>query len=549
MLDEIFVARLHAGAARASAALHAVGGDRRALHVAGVADRDRCLLVRDEVFEHDLGSFIFDPGAAFITVELLNLFQFLDDHAAQFPLGAQNRFVFRNVVAHLLQLVRDFVDGKLGQAMQLQFQNGIGLLRAEGLLGINLRRAPCRIDFDFLAAEVCDKVFAGVAAIGAAANDDDDIVQMVERREITFENVLAVAGLREQIGSAAADYVDTVVDEVFDGLDQAQFARLSVHHGQENHAETFLHGGVLEELVENDLRLGAALQLDDDAHAVAIAFVADVRNVFDVFVVDQLRDALDQPGLVHLIRNFGDDDGLLVLRNVFDGSLGAHHEAAAPGAVGFENSGTPVDDAGSGEVWSLHVLQNFRELRAGIVDERDGGVHNFRQIVRRNLGSHSDRDSVGAVDQQIGDARGKNIGFAFAAVVVGMEVDRVLVEIFEESGCNLRELGFGVPIRRWRISIDRSKISLPKDQRIPHAPGLSQPHQRVIDGQISVRMVLAHHLSDDPGAFPRSPIRLQPHLLHREKYAAVHGLESVTYVGQRAADDHRHRVVEIRTAH
>ena len=62
MLDEILVARLHAGAARASAALLAVGGDRRALQVAGVADGDGHLLVGDQVFEVDLGGFVFDDA-------------------------------------------------------------------------------------------------------------------------------------------------------------------------------------------------------------------------------------------------------------------------------------------------------------------------------------------------------------------------------------------------------------------------------------------------------------------------------------------------------
>jgi hypothetical protein len=47
MLDEIFFARLHAGASAATAALHAVGGDGRALHVAGVAEGDRHLLIGD----------------------------------------------------------------------------------------------------------------------------------------------------------------------------------------------------------------------------------------------------------------------------------------------------------------------------------------------------------------------------------------------------------------------------------------------------------------------------------------------------------------------
>ena len=64
-----------------------------------------------------------------------------------------------------------------------------------------------------------------------------------------------------------------------------------------------------------------------------------------VFVVDQLRDALDQARLVDLIRNFGDDDGLAVFVEGFDAGLGAHHEAAAAGLVGFENSSLAVDDS------------------------------------------------------------------------------------------------------------------------------------------------------------------------------------------------------------
>ena len=99
MLDEILVARLHAGAARASAALHAVGGDRRALHVAAVADRDCDLLVGDQVFEMDFRGFVFDHGAALVAVELLDFFQFFDDHAAQLLFRTENGFVLGDVLA------------------------------------------------------------------------------------------------------------------------------------------------------------------------------------------------------------------------------------------------------------------------------------------------------------------------------------------------------------------------------------------------------------------------------------------------------------------
>src|SRR5579872_3510066 len=549
MLDEILVARLHAGAARASAALHAVGRNGRPLEVAGVADGDCDLLVGNEVFEDDLGGFVFDTRAAVVAVELLHFFELFDDDGAQLFLGAENRFVLGDVVANFLQLVRNFIDRKFGQAMQLQFEDGIGLPGSEGLFGIELGSAPGGVDIDFLAAKVLDQVFAGIGAVGAAANDGDDVVEMVEGSEIAFEDVLAVFRLLQQVSSAAADDVDAVLDEVLNGLDKAHFTRLSVNHREEDHREALLHLRVLEELVEDDLGLNATLQFDDDAHAVAIGFVANIGDVFDFFVVDQRRDALDQNRLVYLIRNLGDDDGLAIFVDVLDGGFGAHHEAPAACAVGFENSGAPVNDSSRREVGALDELQNFRELRVGIIDERDGGVDDLRQIMWRNFRCHANRDSVGTIDKQVRNARGKNVGLDFAAVIVRMEVDSVFVEVFQQRGGNLRKLGFCVTVGCGRISIDGAEVALTENRRIAHRPVLRESDESVIHSEVAVRVVLTHDVSDDAGAFARRAIRIQPHLLHRVENAAMDGLESVANVGERAADDDRHRIVEIRPAH
>ena len=123
---------------------------------------------------------------------------------------------------------------------------------------------------------------------------------------------------------------------------------------QQDHAETFLHGGVLVELVKHDLGFGAALQLDDDAHSIAITFVADVGDVVDDLVVDEVGNAFDEPGFVYLIRNFGDDDGLLVFRHRLNRCFGAHRETSTPGFVGFKNSRAAVNDAVGREVRAFH---------------------------------------------------------------------------------------------------------------------------------------------------------------------------------------------------
>ena len=84
--DEIFFARLHADAARAATPLLAVGGDRRALEVAGMRDGDRDLLVGDEIFELQFGCFIENLRAALVAVLLANFFELADDDAAKFLL-------------------------------------------------------------------------------------------------------------------------------------------------------------------------------------------------------------------------------------------------------------------------------------------------------------------------------------------------------------------------------------------------------------------------------------------------------------------------------
>ena len=132
--DEIFFARLHARAAGAAAALLAIDGDGRALQVALVADGDGDLLVGDQVFKLQLGALVDDLRAALVAVLVANFFEFLDDDRAQLLVAGQDRFVLGDPLAHLLQFVQNLVDGELGQAIELQFENGVDLAQREAAL-------------------------------------------------------------------------------------------------------------------------------------------------------------------------------------------------------------------------------------------------------------------------------------------------------------------------------------------------------------------------------------------------------------------------------
>ena len=111
--------------------------------------------------------------------------------------------------------------------------------------------------------------------------------------------------------------------------DQAELARLSVDDRQHDDAEADLQLRLLVQVVENHLGLFAALQLEDDAHAVAVALIANVGNAFDLLFVDQRGDVFDQLRLIHLIGDLGDDDLLAVFAHALDAGGRAFELAAA----------------------------------------------------------------------------------------------------------------------------------------------------------------------------------------------------------------------------
>ena len=80
---------------------------------------------------------------------------------------------------------------------------------------------------------------------------------------------------------------------------------------QQVRPEGGLHLRVLVQLVQDDLGLGVAPQLDHDPHPLAVRLVAEVGDPGDVPLLDQLGDPLDQGRLVHLVGDLGDDDGVL----------------------------------------------------------------------------------------------------------------------------------------------------------------------------------------------------------------------------------------------
>src|SRR5215831_1921655 len=455
--------------------------------------------------------------------------------------------------------------------MQLQFEDGVNLDIAQaetlaasagsGCFGeyiVFLRIELDAFDCGFLStnkhfhrrvAEEFVQVFAGVGAARRAADDLDHVVDVIKRDAVAEQNVFAFASLAQLVLRAAPDHVHAVLDEVLEQLDQAEFARLARHDSEQDHTERFLHLCVLVELVEDDLRLFVALHLDHDAHAFAIAFVANVADAFDLLVLNQLSDVFDQAGFIHLIGQLGDDDVLAVFAALLDGSFGTHLERSAAFFIGLLDAFAAIDVTASGKIRARNNLHHLLQRGFRIFDQQDGGFDRLAQVVRRDVRRHADGDAGRAVDQKIWNARGKNDRLFFAFIEIGREVDRLHFDIGEHFLGDFRKARFGVTHRRRWVAVDGAKVPLAVDQGVSHVEVLGEADESVVDGGVAVGVILAEDLADDLGALAVGLGRGEAQFVHAVEDAAVHGLEAVADVGQGPADDYAHRVIEVRLPH
>ena len=89
------------------------------------------------------------------------------------------------------------------------------------------------------------------------------------------------------------------------------------------------------------------------------------------------------------------------LRTVSIVDLAAHDDRAAAEVIGRADALAAEDDAAGREIRPGNDVDQLVDAHRRIVDQRDAGVDDLAEIVRRDVGRHADGDAAGAVDQQV----------------------------------------------------------------------------------------------------------------------------------------------------
>ena len=382
----------------------------------------------------------------------------------------------------------------------------------------------------------------------AGTNDVYHFVNIIRGDNQALQDVSAFLGLAQVILGAADNYVVAMLHEIRDAVAQCEQFGATLYQSNAVHGERSLERRHLEQFVHDHLSVGIAFYIHHDTHTFAVRLVVHVRNAFQLLLVGQLCNILNQLGLIYAIGNLREHDGVVSVATL-DFAFGSHDDAPAAGFIGILYSLYAHDVGTRGEVGTLHPLHQLKAVKRGVVDEGDAGVEHLGEVVGGNVGGHTHGNTRSAVDQQVGYLCGHHGGFLQRIVEVVHHIHRFLVQLVHHGLAHQRKAALGVTHGCSTVTVDRTEVPLAVDQRVAHVPLLSHAYQSAVYRAVAMGVVLTQHLTHDTGALLVRLIVYVIQALHSIQDATMDGFESVAHVGQCTGHDYRHRVVDIRFPH
>ena len=165
------------------------------------------------------------------------------------------------------------------------------------------------------------------------------------------------------------------------------------------------------------------------------------------------------------------------------------------------------------------------------------------------VGSHADRNTGRAIDEQIRELGRQHRRLQHLLVIVRDHVDGLFVQIGQQFVGKLTQADLGVTHRSRAVAVDRTEVTLTVDQHVAEGKILSHTHDGVVRGSITMRVVLTDNVTDYTGRFFVRLVVVVAHIVHGVQATAVYRLEAVAHVRQGSTDDDRHGVIHVGAFH
>jgi len=207
-----------------------------------------------------------------------------------------------------------------------------------------------------------------------------------------------VPRLLQKIACATSDNFFPEGHEGLEHVREVHLLRLAAIERNNVRAEGRLQLAEPVKLVQNNIGNRIAFQLDHDPHAGAIALVTNIRDPFNALVTNKFGDLFNHRRLVHLIRDFSNDESVSIFPDFLDINLGPHRDGATAIFIGIADARAAENDTCCRKVRTWNNLHELGKRHGRIFHDGDRRVDHLTQVVRRYVGGHPDGNAAGSVD-------------------------------------------------------------------------------------------------------------------------------------------------------
>ena len=207
-----------------------------------------------------------------------------------------------------------------------------------------------------------------------------------------------------------------------------------------------------------------------------------------------------------------------------------HIDLASAGAIGIDDARATIDDTASRKSRARDVLHQLIDGQSAVVDQGQTGLNHFAQVVRRNIGRHTDGDTGRTVDQQVRDLGRHHSRDHLGAVIVRHPVHSFFVQVGQQFVGDLVHADFGITHCRRGVTVDGTEVPLTIHQRVAHGEILRHPHDSVIHGAVTVGVIFTDHVTDHTGRLLIGLVPVVAQFVHREQDTTVHRLQTISHV-------------------
>ena len=231
-----------------------------------------------------------------------------------------------------------------------------------------------------------------------------------------------------------------------------------------------------------------------------------------------------------------------------------HTDLSTSCTVSLFDSSCSKDRCSRREIRSFDDLHDFFDrglifIFNLVINDFHNCTDDFSQVVRRNIGCHTYRDTGGSVYQKVRESCRKYGRFFFCLVKVRCKINGIFIDIRCHFHRDLTKSCLGISHCGSAVTVHRTEVTVTVYKNVTGRPVLCHINKGSVNRTVTMWVIFTHGITDDTRAFTVRLVRTVVQLDHRIKNTSLNRFQTVSYIRKRTRSNNTHGIIDIELFH